>query len=87
MISSSSSTASSAPATSANVVLGVSLRDDLGLGLAELHDAGAAALHLVHHEEEQDDEQDDRQQVDQQRREQALRRVLAVVALRRARGR
>ena len=43
------------------------LGDQLGLGLAELHDPGAAALHLVHEEQEQQDEDDDRQEVDEQR--------------------
>ena len=48
LISCSSSTASSAPATSAKVTLGSSFDDLLGPGLAELHDAAAAALHDVH---------------------------------------
>ena len=60
----SSSTASSAPATSANVVLRHVLGDQLGLGVAEVHDAVAAALHLPHEEEEQQDDQRDREQRD-----------------------
>lgn len=35
------------------------LGDELRLGLAELHDAGAAALHLVHQEEEDDHDEDE----------------------------
>ena len=37
------------------------LGDELGLGLGELHDASAAARHVVHQEDEQQEEQDDRQ--------------------------
>ena len=37
-------------------------RHALRLGLAERHDLGVAALHLVHEEEHEADEQDDRQQ-------------------------
>ena len=47
--------------------LGGVLGDQLGLGLAELHDPGAAALHLAHQEPEQADEQDDdREQLTEQ---------------------
>ena len=72
MISASSSSASSAPATSANVVFGRVLADELGLALAELHDAVAAALHLVHEEEQQAQDEQDRQEADEQRDQQAL---------------
>ena len=37
------------------------LGDQLGLGLGELHDAAAAALHLVHQEQEQHDDEHERQ--------------------------
>ena len=47
MISSSSSTASSSPATSANVTFGWSFDDRLGARLAEAHHPAAAALHLA----------------------------------------
>ena len=40
------------PATSAKVTLGWSFDDRLRLGLAELHDPAAAALHLAQHEHE-----------------------------------
>ena len=40
--------------------LGGVLGDELGPRLGELHDASAAALHVVHQEDEQDDQQDDR---------------------------
>jgi hypothetical protein len=48
------------------------LADELGLALAELHDAVAAALHLVHEEEQQAEDEQDRQEADEQRDEQAL---------------
>ena len=38
------------------------LADQLGLGLGELHDPAAAALHLVHQEQEQHDDQHERQE-------------------------
>ena len=38
------------------------LGDELGLRLAEVHDPGAAALHLVHQEQEDDDDEDERQE-------------------------
>ena len=63
MISPSSSTASSQPATSPNVVFGMSLVISFASRLGELHDAAAAAaLHLVHQEEEEQHDQDERQQ-------------------------
>ncbi len=44
------------------------LGDELGLGLAELHHAAAAAtLHGVHQPEEDDQDEDDRQEADEQR--------------------
>ena len=57
LISCSSSTASSHPATSAKVTFGLVLRHLAGLGLAELHHPAAAALHRVHEEEEDADEE------------------------------
>ena len=57
LISCSSSTASSQPATSAKVTDGSSFDDLLGAGLAELHDPAAAALHDVHDQQERADEQ------------------------------
>ena len=50
----------------------------LGLGLAELHDPAAAALHGVQQEEEEDTDDDERDQGAQQRGEEAGRRVLAL---------
>ena len=38
------------------------LGDQLGLGLGELHDPAAAALHLVHEEEEQQDDEDEHEE-------------------------
>lgn len=55
-----------------------------GLGLAELHDAGAAALHLAHEEEEEQDDEGDREQGDEQRDQDALGRDHHVVAARQA---
>ncbi len=63
--------------------LGHVLGGQLGLGLAEVHDPGAAALHLVHQEEEQDDDQHDRQQADQQAHQQGLLGLDLVEPLRR----
>ena len=51
---------------------------DLGLGLAELHDAAAAALHGVEQEEEQHSDDDERNQCAEQRAEEARSRVLAL---------
>ena len=56
------------------------LADELGLGLAELHDPAAAALHLVHEEEQQAEDDEERQEAEQQRDEQALLVDLDVVA-------
>jgi nucleotide-binding universal stress UspA family protein len=56
------------------------LADQLGLALAELHDAVAAALHLVHEEEQQAEQQQDRQEADEQLAEQARVVDLHVVA-------
>ena len=42
--------------------LGHVLADQLGLGLRELHDPAAAALHLVHEEQEQQDDQHEGQE-------------------------
>ena len=78
MISCSSSTASSAPATSAKVVLGVSLAIELRLRLAEVEHPAAAALHLRHEQQQQDDEDRDRQQVDQEAQQDAVLRDLVV---------
>jgi hypothetical protein len=61
LISPSSSTASSAPATSANVTFGSSLLTTLALDLPKLHDPAAAALHLRHEEEEQAEDEHERQ--------------------------
>jgi hypothetical protein len=41
--------------------LGRVLGDELGLGLGELHDPAAAALHVVHQEQEEQDDQQERQ--------------------------
>ena len=51
LISCSSSTASSAPATSLNVTFGESGDIRFGAALAEAHHLRAAALHLVHEED------------------------------------
>ncbi len=48
------------------------LGEQLGLGLAELHDPRAATLHLVHQEEEDQHDDDDRQHRQQQADEGAL---------------
>src|SRR3546814_6155718 len=52
------------------------LRDLPGLGLAELHDLAAAALHRVEQEQEHADQQDHRQEAEQKRRKE--RTVLGV---------
>ena len=57
------------------------LADQLGLGLGELHDPAAAALHLVHEEQEQQDDQHEGQERRQHLAEQAGLRVLGVVLL------
>ncbi len=64
--------------------LGHVLGDQLGLGLAELHDAATAALHVVHQEQEQEDDQQQRQQERQQAAEHAGLGVLGVGLLDRA---
>jgi hypothetical protein len=74
LISCSSSIASSAPATSANVVFGRVLADQLGLGLAEGHDPAAAALHGVEQPEQQQQEDHERQEADQQADQDAVLR-------------
>ncbi len=51
--------------------LGHVLADQLGLGLGELHDPAAAALHLVHQEQEQQDDQQEGQERGQDRAQQA----------------
>ena len=60
------------------------LGDQLGLGLAELHDSGAAALHLVHQEQEDHDDQDEGQQREQDADEGVLLRRRDGVAVRAA---
>ncbi len=63
------------------------LADELGLALAELHDAAAAALHLVHEEQQQRHDDDDRQQAEQDAEQQVLgRRVDLVVDVLRFEG-
>jgi hypothetical protein len=57
------------------------LRDQLRLGLAELHDLGSAALHLVHQEQEDQHDQDEREQRPDQAEQEARRRHLDVVPL------
>ena len=57
--------------------LGRVLVGHLGLGLAELHHAAAAALHRVEQEEEQDTDDDERDQRAQQGAEEARSLVLA----------
>jgi len=46
--------------------LGLILRHRARLGLAELHDPVAAALHRVHDPQERDDDEDERSEVEQQ---------------------
>ena len=72
MISCSSWTASSAPATSAKVVFGRVLGDELRLRLAEVEHPAAAALHLRHEQQQQDHQHRDRQQVDQEAEQDAV---------------
>ena len=67
LISWSSSTASSHPATSAKVTVGLVLAHLLGPRLAELHDALAAALEHVHDQQERAHEQHRGQQADTSR--------------------
>ena len=73
LISSSSSTASSSPATSANVTFGWSLLTRLGLRLAEAHHAAPAALHLAEQDDDEHEDEHERQQAEQE----ADQRVLA----------
>ena len=80
LISCSSSTASSAPATSAKVVFGVSLVISFALDLPKLSTRRAAALHLRHEQQQQDHQHRDRQQVDQQAQQDAVLGDLGVVA-------
>ncbi len=47
------------------------LGDELGLGLPEVHDSGAAALHLVHQEQEDNDDEDEGQEREQHAQERA----------------
>ena len=56
---------------------------ELGAGLAELHDPGAAALHLAHEEPEQAEHDDDRDEADQHRAEPVGLVDLVGVAVRR----
>ena len=67
LISWSSSTASSAPATSLNVILGASTAMRLARRLAEAHHLGAAALHAVHQVDPEPDEEDERGEPDEGR--------------------
>lgn len=48
------------------------LGDELRLGLPEVHDPGAAALHLVHQEQEDDDDEDEGKQRQQDAEERVL---------------
>ncbi len=57
------------------------LRGQLGPGLAELHDARAAALRLGHEEPEEPDEEQDGEEADEQRPERAVALDLVVVAV------
>src|SRR6266487_2542935 len=56
MISSTSSFASSTPATSANVTFFLVLAEELGFRFAEAHRLAAARLQLPHEEEEDEDQ-------------------------------
>ena len=67
MISWSSSTASSTPATSLNVTFGESTDSRFGPRLAEAHHARAATLDGVHQEYPERQQQDERQYVGEQR--------------------
>ena len=60
--------------------LGRVLGGELGPGLAELHDPGAAALGLAHHEPEEADEQQHREDADEEGPPDALAGDLVVVA-------
>jgi hypothetical protein len=77
LISCSSSTASSAPGDVGERRLGGVLGHELGLGAAELHDAGAAALHVVDEEEEDHQDQQHGDHGEQQAHEPALPRHVA----------
>ena len=66
MISSSSSLASSMPATSLNVTLFVVLAEQLRAALAEGHRLAAAALHLAHEEDPEADQEQHREPVDEE---------------------
>ena len=61
--------------------LGRVLGDQLRLGLAEVEDPAAAALHLGHEQQEQDHQDRDRQQVDQEAQQNAVLRHLLVEGL------
>jgi hypothetical protein len=50
------------------------LGDELRLGLAEVHDPGAATLHLIHQEQEDDDDEDEGEQGQQNPDESVLLR-------------
>ncbi|MDQ0960009.1 hypothetical protein QFZ66_003887 [Streptomyces sp. B4I13] len=58
------------------------LGDELGLGLPEVHDPGAAALHLVHQEQEDDHDEDEGEQGQQDPDEGVLLRRRDGVAVR-----
>ena len=73
MISWSSTFASSAPATSANVTFGRVAGEELGLRLPELECAAAAGLQLAEDEEPQADDDDPGQRAQEQRGEPASR--------------
>ena len=65
--------------------LGALLRDELRLGLAELHDAVAAALHAREHDPEEEADQHERQQDAEHREEPVRLRHLVVEAVLRVR--
>ena len=73
MISPSSSTASSSPATSANVTVGWSLPTGFARDLPEAQDAATATLRLVHEPEEEPEDEHERQQAQEQRDQRVLR--------------
>ncbi len=75
MISLSSSSASSTPATSLKVTFFGWAGEELGPALAEGHGLVAAGLHLAHEEDPEEDEQEDREPADEDGRDQGLRAV------------
>src|SRR5215472_11410580 len=79
LISWSSSIASSAPATSAKVVFGVSLVISFARDLPKFI-TGAATLHLVHENEEEQEDNNERQPPEQHAEQRVSLRVKDVVA-------